>query len=215
MANNKKGFPVTDPVLTPEVRLSFAQHLMIPEEKKKMNSDETYKQWSASLLIPKDANFQAIKDACNAAVIAAWPDKADRPRKFNVTIKDGDSGDHKKDGVPQSEKYEGYADHMYLDAISYKQPGIVHKDNVRAPLTNPEDVYSGCYGIAQIAAQAYTNTSGSGVRILILNFMKTRDGDPLSGGGAKPKPEDAFAAFADEEPKDSPGGAFGGDDLPF
>ena len=207
---NKKGFPISEPVLTPEVRLSFAQHLMNPEEKTKMGSEETYNQWSASLLIPKDANLDPIKDKIKQAILEAWPDPADRPRKFNPTIKDGDSGDHKKDGVPQSEKYGGYKGHMYLDAIAYKQPGIVHKDNVRVPLTDPDEVYSGCYGIAQVAFQAYKNASGCGVRILILNFMKTREGEPLMGGGSKPKPEDAFAAFASEEPKGSTGEAFDG-----
>ena len=205
---NKKGYPVTAPILTPEVRLSFAQHIMVPEEKKKMNSDETYNQWSASLLMPKDSNLDLIKDTIKQAILDAWPDPADRPRKFNAVLKDGDSGDHKKDGVPQSEKYEGYINHMYLDAISYKQPGIVHKNNVRVPLTNPDDVYSGCYGIAQIAFQAYRNASGCGVRTLLLNFMKTRDGEPLMGGGSKPKPEDAFAEFASEDAERAPSAAF-------
>jgi hypothetical protein len=209
--NNKKGFPVTEPILTPEVRLAFAQHIMVPEEKTKMDSDETYNQWSAALLMPKEGtDFSAIKNMCMDAIRQAWPDEKDRPRKFNVTLKDGDSGDHTKDGVPPAEKYQGFEGHMSLNAMSYRQPGIVHKDNVRVPLTNPDDVYSGCYGIAQIAAQAYKNTSGAGVRILLLNFMKTREGEPLTGGAGKPKAEDAFAAFAGEEEKTSTGGAFDG-----
>ena len=211
MANkNKKGFPVTEPILTPEIRLAFAQHIMEPEEKTKMNSDETYNQWSAALLMPKEGtDFDPIRKLLIDAIGAAWPDKKERPRKFNVTLKDGDDGDHKKDGVPPAEKYQGFENHMYLNAISYKQPGIVHKDNIHVPLTNPDDVYSGCYGIAQIAAQAYRNQSGAGVRILLFNFMKTRDGEPLTGS-AKPKAEDAFAAFAPEDEKGSTGEAFDG-----
>lgn len=191
---SKKGFPVTESMVTNEMRIAFVS-LLKPEVKKHPVSQEEYKQWGFTGLIPKGEDIAALKALAMEAVEKAWPDEKSRPRKFNPTFKDGDSGEHTKDGVPAGEKWDGFANHIYINFIAYRAPGVVHQRDIKTPIRVPDEVYGGCYGRAQVCAQAYQNKSGSGVRFYVQNFMKTRDGEAFSGGG-KQKAEDAFASFA-------------------
>ena len=200
--NNKKSFPVTEAILTPEFRASFADNVINPETKNKQDGSGTYEQWGVCALFDKSQDISAIRRLAAEAIELAWPKEEDRPRKFRKAIKDGDSGDHTNDGIPPCEKYEGYAGHVYINLISYKQPGVVHKSNVNKPIMDPKEVYSGSYGIAQIRAQAYVSQAGAGVRLYLNNYMKTRDGDVLAGGG-KTNPADAFAALVDSNDGDT------------
>lgn len=198
MANDKKGFPVTEAILTPEFRAAFADHVITPETKTKADGSGTYDQWSVVALFDKKQDITAIRNLAAEAITLAWPKESERPRKLRKAIKDGNSGDHTNDGIPPCEKYEGYDGHVYINLITYKQPGVVHRNDINRPIMDPKEVYSGSYGIAQIRAQAYSGPSGSGVRFYLNNYMKTRDGEILSGGG-RTSPADAFAALVEDK----------------
>lgn len=197
-AKREKGFPVTESIITPEFRASFCDHVIVPDSvQSRTPGEEPFKKWSLAMLFDKSIDINILRTIAVKAIELAWPDAKDRPRKFNPTFKDGDNGDHTNDGIPAGEKWEGYSGCMYVNAISYKAPGVVHISSTNVPVTDPDAIYAGSYGRAQIAAQAYKGDSGFGVRFYLQNYMKTREGEPLSGGGGQ-KASDAFAGFASE-----------------
>lgn len=189
-----KGYPVTNSIVTPECRASFV-NLLKPEIKKGDKGD--YEKWGMACLFPHDTDMSAVKRMAQEAINLAWPNEADRPRKFRVFLKDGDNGDHTNDGVPAGEKWSGYAGCYYFSAISYRQPGIVHQKDISSPIIDEKEVYGGMWCRCQIAAQAYKSEAGYGVRVYLQNVMKTRDDEKLGAGGEAAS--SAFASYVTDE----------------
>ena len=63
---------------------------------------------------------------------------------------------------------------------SNNKPVIV--DATKAPITEPEEVYSGCYGRAIINFYIYDTAGNKGVTAGLNGIMKLGDGEPLAGG---------------------------------
>lgn len=158
-------------VILGPVRLSYAHvfHKYSPE-----GTDEEGK-YSAVLIIPKTeketvkAVRQAIESAKAAGMASKWSGK--EPKKLDLPLRDGDD--------PENDKDESFAGSYYLNAKSKTRPGVV--DRKLEPITDEEEVYSGCYAIASVTFYAYDVSGNRGVACGLNNLMKVRDGERLGG----------------------------------
>ena len=96
------------------------------------------------------------------------------PAKPAIPLYDGD-------GVrPSGEEFgEEAKGHWVITASSKQQPGMV--DASLQPIINPNSLYSGCYGRADINFFAYNAAGKKGVGCGLNNLQKLEDGEPLSG----------------------------------
>jgi hypothetical protein len=164
-------------VLTGEVRLSYA-NLTAP----RAIQPGAEAKYSVTLLIPKsdfatkadiDASMQA---AAQEAVTKTWGGV--RPPNLKVPIYDGDGV--RPSGEPFGDECKGC---WVMTASSKNKPQVVGIDNVNVDLA-PPDIYSGMYARVTINFFGYSNSGNKGVGCGLGNVMKTRDGEPLSGGAS-------------------------------
>ncbi len=166
-------------VLTGEVRLSY-EHLTRPYAN--ANNPGQEPRYSVTILIPKqDAATKADIDksmmaAYEKGVAENW--KGARPQLRNALIYDGDG--YRNDGSKFGPECAG---HWVITAASKRKPQVVHISNVRAELA-PEDIYSGMYARVTINFYPFDVSGNRGVGCGLGNVMKTRDGEPLSGGAS-------------------------------
>lgn len=173
-------------VLSPEVRLSYA-YLVTPRANTQNPSEEP--KYSVTLLIPKTevAAKQDIDASIEAAAIEAlnknWG--GIRPPNLAIPIHDGDGV--RVNGTPFGEECKGC---WVISANSKQKPQVVHASNIHTELA-PHDIYSGMYGRVTINFYGYNAGGKKGIGCGLGNVMKTREGDPLSGGAS------AASDFAD------------------
>lgn len=165
-------------VLTGEVRLSYV-NLITP----KANNQGDTPKYSVQLLIPKSdtATVQDILQSIEAAAAKAVNEKWGGVRPaidFKSILHDGD-GVKPDAGTPYAPECKG---HWVLNASSERKPDVVHISNINAPLA-PNDIYSGMYARVTINFYGYKNRK-IGVGCGLGNVLKTRDGEPLSGGAS-------------------------------
>lgn len=166
-------------VLTGEVRLSYA-HLSTPYANPQQPNAEP--KYSVTLLIPKTdyATKADIDAAINAAATEAvsknWGGV--RPPAPKTPIWDGDGV--RQSGLPFGEECKG---HWVLTASTKQKPQVVDQSNINCELA-PQDIYSGMYARVTIRFFGYSNSGSKGIGCGLGNVMKTRDGDPLSGGSS-------------------------------
>lgn len=169
-------------VNTPEFRVSFP-HLFTPR-KNDLNGKMEY---SVTALFPKGTNINELLAAANEVAVSAFgPDKTKWPKNLKMPFKkQEDSLD--KDGKLRSGHEEGaWLMNLKCDA-SKNQPGIV--DAQVQPIIDPKEVYAGCYGKASITFFAFNQPAAKGVSIILNNFQKTKDGEPLT---SRNRAEDDF-----------------------
>lgn len=158
-------------VITNKVRFSYV-HVFEPWHG---DNDPERAKYQAVLLIPKDdketLDFckQAIENAKAIGRDKKWGGKI--PKNLDIGIRDGDEKD-----LEESPEYEGC---YYVSAKSSSKPAVV--DAFRAPITNTEDFYSGCYGRASIVFYPYKASGNVGIGVGLNNVQKLQDGDPLGG----------------------------------
>lgn len=170
-------------VLTGEVRLSYAA-LTAPRASQQGGKEK----YSVTLLIPKtdtatiadlNASFQAAYDE---GVAKKWNGARPTPKAI---IHDGDG--LRPSGVPFGDECKG---HWVLTASSVNKPQVVGIDNVNCELA-PQDIYSGMFACVTVNFFAFDTAGNKGVGCGLGNVLKTRDGEPLSGGAS------AASDFAD------------------
>lgn len=163
-------------VLTGEVRLSYA-NLTTPRAAQP-NAEPKY---SVTLLIPKtDAatinNIDAsIKAAYDEGVSKKWGGA--RPQQ-KMIVHDGDG--LRPSGLPFGDECKG---HWVLTASSKNKPQVVGIDNINCELAT-SDIYSGMYARVTINFFPFDTAGNKGVGCGLGNVLKTRDGEPLSGGAS-------------------------------
>lgn len=173
-------------ILSPEFRLSYPNVF-----KSKFNDLSKKEEFSITMLIPKDSpDLAALVNAVQSVTTARWG--ANPPVFKNTLFKDGDGPAGKnKDGTPKL----GCAGHWIVTA---KAQGIVGVWNqaTNSYLTDPNQLYGGCYCRAQINVFTYPKQGekevNPGVAIQYTAIMKARDGEPFGAG-----PVDAAKVFAD------------------
>lgn len=171
-------------VLTGEVRLSYV-NLTSPRAAQQ-GGDPKY---SVTLLIPKTDNAtktdidNSIRAAYEEGVSKKWGGAHPQPKTI---IHDGDG--LRPSGLPFGEECKGC---WVITASSKNKPQVVGIDNINCELA-PNDIYSGMYGRVTLNFFAYDTAGSKGVGCGLGNVMKTRDGEPLSGGASAASD---FAAF--------------------
>ena len=163
-------------VLTGEVRLSYA-NLSTPRASQQGGEPK----YSVTLLIPKTDNAtkidieKSIQAAYDEGVSKKWGGLHPQPKAI---LHDGDG--LRQSGQPYGDECKG---HWVITASTKNKPQVVGIDNVNCELA-PQDIYSGMYARVTINFFPYDTAGSKGVGCGLGNVMKTRDGEPLSGGAS-------------------------------
>ena len=163
-------------VLTGEVRLSYAN--LTPPRAAMQGGEPKY---SVTLLIPKSdaATITSINESIKAAydegVSKKWSGAHPTPRQI---VHDGDG--LRPSGLPFGDECKG---HWVLTASSKNKPQVVSPENINCELL-PSDIYSGMYARVTLNFYPYDTAGSKGVACGLGNVLKTRDGEPLSGGAS-------------------------------
>mgnify|MGYP002769815507 CR=1 FL=1 len=158
-------------VTTGKVRFSYVN---IFEPKAQDNGVEKY---SVTLLIPKadTVTMKKIKSAIDAAKKVYSEKHNGKSAPGKTTIHDGD-GVRPSDGEEFGAECKG---HYVMTVSSKNKPLIVYPD--KSLITEPTEVYSGCYGKAIINFFAYETAGNRGISAGLNGIMKLEDGEPLGG----------------------------------
>jgi hypothetical protein len=179
-------------VITGKVRFSYL-HVFEP----KAVSEGGEKKYSVSLIIPKDdkATVGKIKKAIDTALQAGIGKFGGKvPGEWKNPLRDGDLA------RPDD---EAYANSYFINANCKTKPGVVNA--LKKPITDEEELYSGCYGYASVNFYAFNTNGNKGVACGLNNLMKVANGEFLGGRAS------ADTDFADVEvPFEAPSEA---DDL--
>lgn len=185
-------------VITGRFRLSYP--VLFKPENFKDDPEDKAPSYRISMLIDKSEDLTSLKAAAAAALekgIKKFPDwKGKKPRDLKSPFLDGDGddGDEVSAGCWIVRARTGADKH---------KPGIVNRN--RVAITDPEEIYAGCYCRASLRATPY-NKGNKGISFILLNVQKLEDGEPL--GFATASPEDEF----DDDWSTAPDGSedFGG-----
>lgn len=179
-------------VITGKVRFSYVN---VFEPREDQNGGDP--KYSITLLIPKSdtATVEKIK----AAMAEARENFVKKnganslPVKPNHTMHDGDGV--RDSGDPYGPECKG----CYVITVSNKQKPVI-VDSFRNEITDPGELYSGCYGRAAINFYAYSRNGKKGISAGLLSVQKLHDGDALGGarGSADDFDDDYNAGEADD-----------------
>lgn len=175
-------------VITGKVRFSFVN---IFEAKK--NDDGSEGKYGVTLLIPKSdtSTLGKIKEAMTEARenFCKRNGATALPQKPNHTLHDGDGV--RDSGDPYGPECKG----CYVITVSSKQKPVI-VDSFRNPITDPAEVYSGCYGRAAINFYGYNANGKKGISAGLLSIQKLHDGEPFGTVGSA---DDFADDFKDED----------------
>ena len=160
-------------VITGKVRFSYVS---IFEPKEPQGGGDP--KYSVTLLLPKSdtATVGKIQQAITEAREAFCKRNGANalPAKPVHTLHDGDGT--RDNGDPYGPECKG---HYVITVSSKNKPIIV--DAFRNPITDPAEVYSGCYGRAAINFYGYSRNGKKGISAGLLSIQKLHDGEPLGG----------------------------------
>jgi hypothetical protein len=171
-------------IMLKNVRLAFPV-LDVPEKFQGQGDP----RFSATLLLdPGSENEKLIKAAMFAAAEAKWgANKAQAAvdglsRSGKTALGDGNT----------KEKYDGFADKLYVQAHAREKTPPTLLDMQAKPLPrNTGMIYAGCYVNASIEFWAQDNNYGKRLNASLRGIQFVRDGDAFSGG--RPAEADEFA----------------------
>ena len=162
--------------------------------------DDGKLSYEVQLLIPKKdkAGARAILAAIKEVGEAKWGAKWKQVRN---PLRDGDreADELTEDGSTKGEKYPERLGHYFINARSTRPVGVV--DRERTPITEEDEIYSGCRGRLSVSFYPYSNNGNHGVGVGLNGVQKVADGEPLGGGG-KPSIESMFDILDDEDDLD-------------
>ena len=178
-------------IVTGKVRFSYA-NIFEP----KASGDNGELKYSVMLLIPKsdtatvnkinEAMREARENFCKKNGASALPANPINP------LHDGD-GVKPNTGEPYGPECRGC---YVMNASSKTKPVIV--DAFRNPVTDPGEVYSGCYGRAAINFYGYNNKK-KGIGAGLLSIQKLHDGEPFGTVGSADDFDDYSDNGADDD----------------
>ena len=166
-------------VTTGKVRFCYAN---VWQPKKNDSGKEVY---SVTLVIPK--SDKETLDKIESATVSTFESSVDvlqGSAKKAPTI--GDVKLPLRDGDEEREGDPIFAGSYFINATSIYAPGIF--DENRSVISDPNKVYSGCYGRASISFYAYNKKGGRGIACGLRGLQKLEDGEQLGG----------FASVADD-----------------
>ena len=173
--------------VTVKAVLSYVQVFEPYRDPKKPDDKPKYK---CLLLIDKSdkASVTKIERAIKAVEAKMITEKyaGKAPKKaIPNTFNDGDED-------KESEEYE---DRHYINVWKYNKPTVV--DRKLRPITDPEDLYSGCVANVAIDFYYYWGDESKGITASLEAIQKIGDGEPL--GASRVKAEDVFNEIEEDE----------------
>lgn len=171
-------------IVTGKVRFSFC-NLFEPKEPQG-GGDPKY---SVTLLIPK--SDKATLGKIMAAIGEARDKFCQRnganalPAKPNHTLHDGDG---QRDN---GEEYGPECKGCYVITASSKQKPVI-VDAFGNEVTDPAEVYSGCYGRASLNFYGYSRNGKKGISAGLLAVKKLCDGEPFGTVGSAADFDDGY-----------------------
>ncbi len=172
--------------MTPEAMLSYP-HLFEPQA---VNEGDPPK-YSCTLVFAPGTDLSQLKAAAAAVAKDAWGDKAVevvKKQRYPTFRTDAE-----EKGYPEGS--------TFINATSKGKPGVVAAyagpDGKAARITDPEEIYAGCYVRATVRPFAYDQRGNRGVSFGLVNIQKLRDGERIGG---RPRPEDEFEPIAGATP---------------
>lgn len=177
--------PLTTKIVIGEARLSYV-HIFEPHS---ISGEEP--KYSVCLLIPKsDTEMVAvIRQTINAAFKAGIGKFGGKlPDKWRNPLRDGDL---------EPQKDDSFRGNWFINASCKTRPGVVKsvRENGQRRLvqiTDPQEVYSGCYGYVSVNFYAYNAVGNMGVSAGLNNVLKSREGEFLGG---RTSPDTDFAGL--------------------
>lgn len=173
-------------VITGKVRLSYA-HLFEPHSSFEGNAPK----YSTVILVPKTdkATIRAIRAAQQEALELGKSSKFNGtiPKNWKNTFRDGDE----EADLEKNPEYEG---HMFMTVSNSTKVGLV--DQQLRPITDPAELYSGCYARVSINAFPFSASGNKGVSFGLNNVQKLAEGEPF---GNVSRAEDDFEALDPED----------------
>lgn len=165
-------------VITGKVRFAYANLL------EARAIDEDKKQYSVSLIIPKD-DQKTIREI-RSAITTAKQNGISKfggfiPENLILPLKDGDI-EKPNDDV--------YKNSYFINAKSKVKPQVV--DKLLNQIEDKNEIYSGCYGRASIGFYSYNFNNNKGVACHLGNVQKLEDGEHL---GYSNNAEDEFEVY--------------------
>lgn len=133
--------------------------------------------YSCALLIPKDSpegkKLQDVHKQAIKEMVAKYPKlRGQMPKNFASVLKDGDELD-----------YTGYAGNWALNVKRKQKDGRpILINGAKKPITDPGELYSGCYANASVNFSSYENTGKYGISCWLNGVQKVADGERLDGG---------------------------------
>ena len=177
-------------MVTGKVRFSFC-HIFEPQEPQG-GGDAKY---SVTLLIPK--SDKPTLEKIQAAMAEAREYFCRRnganalPQNPAHTLHDGDG--MRANGEPFGPECRG----CYVITVSSRNPPVV-VDAFQQEITNPAEVYSGCYGRASINFYGYNRNGKKGISAGLLAVKKLCDGEPFGTVGSADDFDDGFCDETDD-----------------
>lgn len=146
------------------------------EPRAKEGSDK--KVYSVTLVFPK-SDTETFKNVTNA-IQEAYENGTDTLKGNGKNVPAIDAiKTPLRDGDEERPDDEIFAGCWFINATSMYKPGVVDKDlNV---IVDPDDLYSGCYGRAQISFYAYNRQGNKGIACGLRNLQKLENGEKLGG----------------------------------
>jgi len=166
-------------LLTPVFRVSFPSVFEASSYEGGVPKFSVSAVWEPARFTDKEkVLWKAMYDLADEVCMAKFKKKAGSlPANFKRGFRDGE----------EKADLTGYGPGKVFAALSSKmRPGVIGLD--RAPITDPDEFYPGCYARATITCYAYDNV-GKGYAFGLNNLQKIRDGERLD---SKTDPEEDF-----------------------
>jgi len=164
---------MTEQLLTPKFRANYPNVLTA-----KLNDLNGKEEFSVQALFEKGADLSKLKAAAHAAAIEKWG-KNKIPKTFRSPFRDqadkSTQDDSGNEILPPGHEVGG----IFMNLKSIKPIGVI--DGNKKRITEPSDVYSGCYMRAAVAAYAYDFKGNAGVAFGLRALQKVGEGEPLGG----------------------------------
>ena len=167
-------------VVTGTVRFSY-----LTVFKPKPFSDGGAEKYSVVLLIPKDdkKTLSKIRKAIDSAMQEGIKDKwkGKKPANLWNPLRDGDE--------EKADEHLEYAGMYFLTAKSDRKPILL--DEYKDEILDESELYSGCWGQANIDFYPYDNTT-KGVAVALNALRKKRDDTPFGNAMTADAARDSF-----------------------
>lgn len=179
MSNAAYVHPKTGNLMSPVCRMLWPS-LFAPTKMRDQSDDQLKHQ--ITILIPKDANIDALKTAAQEAAT----------EKFGAKKVSGIRSPFRK--TEEKDRLVEFAEDypLYITARSKDRPGVVGPNG--KSVDDPEQVYSGRHCRISMQAFAYDTAGNKGVSFGLQNVQLLDHDDPLNVGGGRVAAESEFDA---------------------